>query len=208
MKTIFASMAIALCSATAFAQESQPTSAPLESKALEPQPLSINTPAESNKKPLVSFAASLGGTLLGAGLVALSIDSFLDVNVDQGRALGVLGLVVLSTGPSAGHLYSGQLKHALVFSGARLATTGILLLGTKTAINGALDADVVKTVTGNGVAAIAGIALASFALYDVFDAPFSIKRDTQEILSWRVSPSPIVASNKNIVPGMIISTNF
>lgn len=208
------SVLVCLFPLSLFAQEapaSEPGSQPAPTATNTPTALSAaptEAPAPSDKKPIISFAASAGATVLGSTLVILSVDSFIDVNVDQGRALGLLGLATLTAGPSAGHFYAGDLKHAAIFSGTRLALAGIFFAGFSAAKNGALEADAVKNVTGGALMAISGVGIVSFALYDVADSPFSVKRDKESIFSFRVAPSPIANVGQGITPGMTLRASF
>jgi hypothetical protein len=101
-------------------QEAQPEARP--EIANDEQPRSL----PDDKSPGISVALAIGTTVVGWGLLAEGIRSDSAV---LGNSFGLAGTLASLAGPSAGHFYSGEIKHGLLFSGLRTASLGLVIAG-------------------------------------------------------------------------------
>jgi hypothetical protein len=140
-----------------------------------------------------ALGASVGAIALGAPLGVGS--GFLVATLDPvGGVIGVAGLLLgsslvitgLTVGPSAGHLYAGELQHTLRFTLRRVAALGVGLVGVTTFFAGCCV--VSRFPENDGVAAL-GVATtlvgAGGYLYyttgDIVDAPYAVIRQQRRL---------------------------
>ncbi len=154
------------------------------------------------KSPTVARTLAVGTTLAGYGMVVGAF--FLD-----GGAMPVLfysGQVVAAFGPSAGHVYAGETKHALVFSGIRAgallaANVGVGLLAScvpSEAIGGGSDDTSDCEGDGGGYLLLGGLAVAAgFGLYDWYDSGRAAHRyNRQRATNLQATISPLIDSRR------------
>lgn len=137
--------------------------------------------------PALATGLAVASWLVPAGLGALVIaaDSDSDDLVTLGIVIIGVGAVI---GPSAGHLYSGDLLRGLGFSGIRLAIYG---LGGGAILGAAQGGDAGATIAIGGVAAVAGLTL---SIWDLVDAGPSADRANVALAKERASKVSLTAT--------------
>jgi hypothetical protein len=116
----------------------------------------------AQKSETTALVLSLGTTAAGVATIALAVDS-------QDESQAILGLGMALVGPSLGHLYAGELGHAVLFTGLRV---GGLALAAAALDQGGRDNETIAAI---------GISLAGAAtLYDLIDAPRAVDRYNRE----------------------------
>jgi hypothetical protein len=173
MKRTLVALLLVLVSVPALAQEAlTPAAAP----PVETAPAA--SPGAAVGLSLGATLASYGALFLGAQL-ASSGDSAPSAIGFGVMALGFSGTIV---GPSLGHLYAGDKKHALLTTGLRLATGGLFASSLGVFVSDAnscvLDFDEPKAICGPArvLTDASFVALVGLGVYDIIDAARAPKR--------------------------------
>jgi hypothetical protein len=183
-----------------YAQDSLP--------ALEaPAPAPPAAPAEEPKSGLTALGLSLGGTALGVaasiqGVRALAGD---EVNLGQSVVFSVLGLSLVTVGPSFGHIYTGTSRHAVILTSARLLSFGVPFILSQRSIAGGGTGEGAAILSGVG-----GLAFGGLVLYDLIDAPRSARRVNRRepATSLRLSPTLLPSAGSSQAAGAMASFRF
>jgi cysteine-rich repeat protein len=200
--------------------ETLPGLFPYDRVPVDAYPLRSTSP----KKPGAALAWSLGITLGAMGLGGTTFDS-LAPDADASRvgsiaaSAALLGMHII--GPSVGHLYAGERRHALRFTALRVASLGAAL-GGLAALSAAREED--GSIQGNANAALAlgGVALIGagstgylvFMVGDLIDAPRAARRhnraleNSQGKTAFSLAPTLIPAAQRAAAPGLALSASF
>ncbi len=183
-----------------------PATAAAQPMLQAPAPLEPAPPAPTDgKSPAMAVALSLGVT--GAGFAALAMTDDMN-NSDASSALAVAGVTLIVGGPSAGHIYAGESHHALATTALRAAGLGVGAVAAVSMIDFCWDECPEEDHTGAGIALALGLGVyAGATLYDFIDAAGAARRANRRASSVRLAPTAL-ASQRGIVPGMVLGGSF
>jgi hypothetical protein len=166
------------------------------------------------KSPATATAWAVGTTLAGAGLF-LAGGALVDHDEDAAGAAMATGLVVGAVGPSAGHLYAGEVGHALLSTTARAAggvmmVTGVFMADPIDLCFGPADSCPEEEGDDTGwLIAAAGVALvAGTTVYDLVDAPRAARRANRRAAARAVVVPTAVRAADGLAPGMAFAGTF
>ncbi|MCE9579515.1 MAG: hypothetical protein K8W52_40715 [Deltaproteobacteria bacterium] len=159
--------------------------------------------APAPKRTGIARALSIGGTALGAGLVAYTIAA----DPDQ-PALAAVGVGMLVVGPGTGHVYAGAYGHAIASSAIRLGGVGLLGVGYVASHNLSKCAcDEKDPTAGRALMATGAIALLGATIWDLVDAPRAVRRANARARDLAITPT-IVPAPHGALPGVAITGTF
>ncbi|MEZ4399316.1 MAG: hypothetical protein R3B06_04815 [Kofleriaceae bacterium] len=160
---------------------------PLPASALQPALHAIMMrppppPPPSGKSPGLAVGLAVGTTFVGYAAVVGG------AYIDNGAFVPLFfgGQAIAAVGPSAGHLYAGEVSHALLFGGIRAGALMVADLGVGLALGCAIG-DSIDDSSSNGDCGSGATALmlgglgvaAAFGLYDWLDAAPAARRANQ-----------------------------
>jgi cysteine-rich repeat protein len=154
----------------------------------------LTAPALNGKDPRIArrnavLITSVGSLAVAGSFVGVSvlINAIQNANLSEGEAkqplVGTAGAAIgaslfgvgLIIGPSAGHLYAGERRHALLSSGARLAFAAISAAGFINGLGTGTN-DPNHTTIGQYLSVIGLTGFGGLILADLRDAPRAVKR--------------------------------
>jgi len=210
MSTLSRTVTAALTAATLLAVPAVAAAQPSTQPSVPLQPLpEAPAPAARVKHGGTATALALGGALSTVAVVfaADAIDGGLGDHSDAIFALTGMGTLLI--GPSAGHIYAGEYKHALRTSALRGVALGATLGGLAMIFD--LDNDHHQHPDGNdalgatlfygGAAALVGL-----TVYDVWDAHKAATR-TNARHAFRVTPTALATAH-GPVAGLALGGSF
>ncbi len=163
------------------------------------------------RRPGAATAWAWGATLTGAALVAggaLALDR-LERGAMSDIAGGALagGVVLLAVGPSAGHLYAGERRHATLATLTRVGGAVIFLAASMS------DTDCVGSSSscddGIGLGHVLGAGLVAGAItYDLVDAPRAARRANRRAAARAAVVPTAVRAADGLAPGLAVAGAF
>lgn len=170
------------------------------------EPVAPRAP-EPAKSATTARVAALATTAAGFGLMYLAVER-------DTPPLATAGLVTMIVGPSAGHVYAGESKHALGMSALRLGGLVVFGLGALSVANDAgecfeTNCSSQRRVTGGHVAmAAGGLIVLGSAIYDIYDAGRAAERtNAKHAASIRLAPT-MVSANGRSLPAIALGGTF
>lgn len=162
-------------------------------------------PPPPRYSPGLSLGLSIGTTVAGWGLFAGGIA--LDDDGAGAISLMIGGQAVAAFGPSAGHVYVGEYRHALIASSVRAAALALIDVGILAASSCAIgggsgDGSDDQSDCGNGGTAAVFIGLgvaAGLGLYDWVDAPRAARRASRRAATLQLAVVPLRVPNHQAV---------
>jgi hypothetical protein len=158
-------------------------------------------------EPSTALAWSVGGTLLGGAVLAGTLET---------HHLGpfLFGEAVFSLGPSAGHVYAGEIGHGAWVSALRVGAVALVDFGVGLSVscgingpggNPTCENDVPTYLIVGGLATVAGL-----TIYDWIDAPRAARRARARARAGgaTVSVTPLVMSGPAHVTGLGLVGRF
>ena len=173
-------------------------------QATPPGPTPPSPPPElvSHKSPPLAGGLAVVTTVVGWGLVAAGV-------ADDSAGAVLVGVPLAAIGPSVGHVYAGEYRHALITTSLRVAGLAQAYYGVAASTvcfgdscpDGAGHRNARLSVLGVGIAAGVG-------LYDWIDAPSAARRANRRAdAAWRsVFVSPTVGAQGRV--GLSLSGTF
>ena len=141
-------------------------------QATPPGPTPPSPPPElvSHKSPPLAGGLAVVTTVVGWGLVAAGV-------ADDSAGAVLVGVPLAAIGPSVGHVYAGEYRHALITTSLRVAGLALAYYGVASSTlcfgdscpDGAGHSNAGLSLLGVGIAAGVG-------LYDWIDAPSAARR--------------------------------
>lgn len=157
--------------------------------------------APEHKSGEVATGLAIGGTLAGFGLMAAG-------GALESESLTWTGLGVALVGPSAGHIYAGEGRHALVTSSLRAGSFGMFAVGFSMSfcIFDCEDKSVSERRNGE-LLAFGGLGLyVATTLYDIVDAHQATRRANRAAAA--AAPAVLTSPDGNRAPGMVLTGAF
>jgi hypothetical protein len=204
MRVVAVVLALLVIPAVALAQPS--LTAPVEPC---PYP-TTDTPTidpDDLKSESVATLLALGTTAAGFATMYAAADSKID-------GMAQVGALLVLIGPSAGHIYAGETKHAVRMSLLRTAGVGIMMLGVVSMFSAGSDCIDCghSDNTGEKLLIAGGLTFAIATAYDIYDAHRAVRRSnermTQQQRMWMLAPSAVAASSGGVAPALALSGRF
>ena len=163
------------------------------------------TPAEKDSADAQPYSASgavtwsVFGTGVGLGILAVAGTD------DSGVMVGA-GLMGLTLGPSAGHMYTGDWKRVLLGSGLRATGLTAAIFGYASMIDESCYGECLRPRAAlliGGLAAFAG-----GTLYSIIDSGYSARRANRAERRLQLTPAPITGPDRSTGMGMMLGGTF
>jgi hypothetical protein len=151
-------------------------------------------PPTAGKSETLATGLAIGSVTAGAIAMYAAINNHGLSKLEDGRgqnwAFLSAGLGLLSVGPSAGHIYAGEYRHAvftsLLRSGGFLAAgAGILALRCEAEV----DVSCANDKVAAGLVALGGIAYLAGTFYDLYDSRRAVRRRNGRERNLVIAPS-------------------
>jgi len=169
----------------------------------QPGATHTDAPAEARDGGTATLVA-LGATAAGVGLALAG------TRVGRpSRPAGIVsiggGLALAIAGPSAGHVYAGEWRHALGFTALRVASAGVMVLGLAETVS-CIDCTDRHPEVGIGLMVGGGIALGGLTIYDLYDAHRAARRANARSLA--IAPTVLPTPDGRTATGLVVAGTF
>lgn len=169
------------------------------------------------KSAAAAFGLSLGASAASVGVI-IAGSAIAEKNEVAGFAVSILGTGLFVLAPSAGHFYVGEKRHGLIFSGVRLGTGVVAVLGGGFALTSIFGEANALSKVGGTMLVLGILGGAGLLVYDVIDAPRAAKRINLALPEKRASVSLLPTllsspqsgplSGRALVPGLSLGLRF
>ncbi len=173
-------------------------------QATPPGPTPPSPPPElvSHKSPPLAGGLAVVTTVVGWGLVAAGV-------ADDSAGAVLVGVPLAAIGPSVGHVYAGEYRHALITTSLRVAGLALAYYGVASSTSCFGDSCPDGAGKNNAGLSLLGVGIAAgVGLYDWIDAPSAARRANRRAdAAWRsVFVSPTVGAQGRV--GLSLSGAF
>jgi hypothetical protein len=193
-----------------YAQEAPAPAAPAPALSVQSAGERLSLPEKKGGTAfLFSGGAVAAGVVSVVGAVVL-LSNAVENGATGGGFLGAAGasggLAIAATalftaGPSFGHIYSGAYKHAALFTGLRIGALGLSLLGSS-------QFTFNNNQSGGALSLIGSLSYFGLIVYDLIDAPLSVRRVKKEGFALKLAPTPLVSPDGAAAIGLGAAARF
>jgi hypothetical protein len=173
----------------------QPSLSPLSPVS----PTAEQSSRAEEKDPVTATLLSLGVTAAGYGLLYAAEHT-------DNATLAWTGVGVTLLGPSAGHIYAGENRHAIITTGVRTAAVAVAVAGVAMSLCFDSCNDNSNEDAGGALMLLGASAYVVTAVYDLYDAHRAAER-TNRRNSAIVAPT-LMATSSGPAPGVAYSGSF